>query len=150
MLAIGESLKQFWLRYEIKLQRGASQIELCAFENKYSVCLPNDLKDYLTTVNGFDGSTNWMTDENLITFLPLEEVVPLSQNLSREPEANSYFIFADFCISAHVYSIQLTNDAKLNNPVFIACDDNPIQVANTFSKFVRGYLEDDQSVLFPE
>ncbi len=96
MPAIGESLKQFWLRYDIKLRRGASEVELREFEGKHNILLPDDLKDYFSTVDGFTDS-GW--DENLIEFLPLAEVVPLSQEWSRKPEANSYFVFADYSIS---------------------------------------------------
>jgi len=145
MPAIGESLKQFWLRYNIKLRRGASETKLREFEDKYNVSLPDDLKDYFATVDGFADSG---VDENFITFLPLSEVVLLSQEWSRKPEASSYFVFADYSISCHVYAIRLTDDLTLGNPVFIVYDENPEQIAGSFSEFVQAYLTDN-SVLFP-
>lgn len=147
METIGESLKQFWLQQGIKLKLGASEIELFAFENKYDVRLPEDLKDYFSTVNGFEDSD---VDEDVITFLPLDEIEPLSKAWSLKPETKSYFIFADYSISCHVYAIQLTNDIKLNNPIFIAYDDNPIQIADSFSEFAQGYLNNDYKILFPQ
>ena len=146
MPAIGESLEQFWTRYGIKLQRGATEKELREFEAKYNVRLPDDLKDYFSTVDGFADSG---CDENVITFLPLAEVEPLSKAWSRKPEADSYFIFADYSISCHVYAIRLTKDLTLGNRVIIAYDDNPKQIAGSFAEFVRGYLADDYGVLFP-
>lgn len=68
MPAIGESLKQFWSRRTIKLRCAASEIELRGFEDKYNVLLPDDLKGYFATVNGFDALVSWVTDENVITF----------------------------------------------------------------------------------
>ena len=151
MLEIGESLKQFWLRYEIKLRSGASEVELRLFEDKYNVSLPDDLKDYFATVDGFDCSVNWMTDENVITFLPLAEVVPSSQTWALDvPDADSYFVFADYSLSCHVYMIRLRKDLSHGSQVFIAHDSNPIQIAVSFSEFVRGYLADDYKVLFPQ
>jgi len=147
MPIIGESLKQFWLRYDIKLRRGASEVELREFEQKYNVLLPEDLKDYFSTVDGFADSG---VDENVIYFLPLEEVVSLSEAWSRKPEASSYFIFADYSISCHVYAICLTNSLTLGNPVFIAYDETPKQIAGSFTEFVRGYLADDYGILFPQ
>lgn len=144
MSAIGESLKQFWLSQNIELRRGASEIELREFEAEYKVRLPDDIKDYFLTVNGSG------LDENVIEFLSLAEVVPLSQAWSRKPEANSYFIFADYSISCHVYAIRLTEDLTLGNPVFIAYDENPQQIADSFSEFVQGYLADDYGILFPQ
>ena len=146
MPAIGESLKQFWTHQNIKLRRGASEAKLREFEEKHKVCLPDDLKDYFSTVDGFADS-GW--DDNIIEFFPLAEIVPLSQEWSRRPEANSYFVFADYSISCHVYAIRLTDDLALGNPVFIVYDENPEQIAGSFSEFVRGYLADDYSVLFP-
>jgi hypothetical protein len=143
---IGESLKQYWLQQAIKLKLGASEIELRAFENTNNVHLPEDLKDYFSTVNGFDNSD---VDEEFITFLPLDEIEPLSKNWSKKPDAKSYFIFADYCISCHVYTIQLTNNIKLNNPIFIAYNDTPIQIADSFSEFIQCYLKNDYKVLFP-
>ena len=148
MREIGESLKQFWLRQNIKLQRGASETELREFEDKYNVLLPDDLKDYFSTVDGF---TDWGCDENVITFLPLVEVLPSSKTWALEvPDADSYFVFADYSISCHVYMIRLRNDLSLGNPVFIAHDGNPEQIAGSFSEFVQGYLADDYGVLFPQ
>ena len=151
MPAIGESLKQFWSRHRIRLRRGASEVELREFEDKYNVLLPDDLKDYFATVDGFDGSVSWMTDENAITFLPLAEVLPSSKTWALEtPDADSYFMFADFSLLCHVYMIRLRNDLSLGNPVFIARDVKPKQIAGSFSEFVQGYLADDYSVLFPQ
>jgi hypothetical protein len=144
MPTIGESLKNFWLRYGMKLRLGASEVELREFEGKYNVLLPDDLKDYFLTVDGSD------LDENVIEFLRLAEVVPLSQTWSHKPEADSYFVFADYSISCHVYAIRLTKDLTLGNPVFIAYDENPKQIADSFSEFVQGYLADDYGVLFPQ
>ena len=147
MSGIGETLKQFWIRNNIKLRRGASETELREFEQKYNVFLPDDLKDYFSSLNGFADSV-W--DENVITFLPLNEVVPISQEWSSKSEADSYFVFADYSISCHVYAIHLTNDTSLNNPVFIVYDENPIQIANSFTAFAEGYLVNDYRILFPQ
>ncbi len=148
METIGESLKQYWLQQGIKLKLGASEIELFAFENKYNVHLPEDLKDYFSTVNGFDNSD---VDGEFITFLPLDEIEPLSINWSQTPEAKSYFIFADYSISCHVYAIKLTKDTKFDNPVFIDFNDNknPTQIADSFAEFAQSYLKNDYKVLFP-
>lgn len=147
METIGKSLKQYWLQQGIKLKLGASEIELSAFENKYNVRLPKDLKDYFSTVNGFDDSD---VDGEFITFLPLDEVEPLSINWSQSPEAKSYFIFADYCISCHVYAIKLTKDTEFDNPIFIDFNDNknPTKIADSFSEFAQSYLKNDYKVLF--
>lgn len=96
MLANAETLKQFWLHQGVKLRRGATEEEFAAFELKYSIHLPTDLREYLATVDGFVDSEYWMTDNEVITFLGLDEMKPLSEYWSPEvADANNHFVFAD-------------------------------------------------------
>jgi SMI1 / KNR4 family (SUKH-1) len=152
MFSAGETLKRYWLRHGIKLKQGASEDELAAFEAEYHVRLPEDVREYFSAVNGFDGSEHWMTDENVITFLALNEMKPLSEAWSPKiVDAASYFVFADYSLSAHIYAIRLSNDSENDNPVVVAYDEeNLVKVASSFSEFVQGYIEDDKAVLFPE
>ena len=151
MFSAAETLKRFWLRQGIKLNAGASEAELAAFEREYNVRLPKDLRDYFATVNGFDGSEHWMTDENVITFLSLDEVKPLNEYWSPDvPDADSYFVFADYSISAHVYAIRLLNGSVNGNTVVVAYDGKPVEIAGSFAEFAERYLEDNKAVLFPQ
>ena len=141
MLANGETLKQFWLLQGIKLRRGATEKEFAAFELKYNIRLPADLREYLATVDGFDGSEHWMTDNEVITFLGLDEMKPLSEYWSPDvADANNYFVFADYSLAAHVYAIRLSSDSSDSNDVVVVYD-RPKKVARSFSEFVIGYLE---------
>jgi cell wall assembly regulator SMI1 len=91
MFQVGESLRKFWLRQGVRLNPAASEDELAAFEAKYHVRLPSDLREYFAAVNGFDGSEYWMTDNEAITFLGLDEVKPLSEYWSPDvADADSY------------------------------------------------------------
>ena len=150
MLPIGEAIKQFWLGQGIKLRRGATSEEFAAFELKHNIRLPDDLREYLTAVDGFDGSEHWMTDDEVITFLGLDEMKPLSEYWSPDvADANSYFVFADYSLAAHVYAIRLSSDSSDSNDVVVLYRE-PVKVACSFSKFVEGYLENSEAVLFPE
>ncbi len=103
MVSIGQALKRFWLRQGISLLPGASESELAAFEAKHNVNLPEDLRDYFATVNGFDGSEHWMTDDEVITFLSLGEMKPLNEYWSPAViDGDSYFVFADYSIAAQI------------------------------------------------
>ena len=150
MFHIGESLRKFWLRQGVKLNVGASEDELASFEAKYHVRLPSDLRDYFAAVSGFDGSETWMTDDEVITFLGLDEVKPLSEYWSSDvADADSYFVFADYSLAAHVYAIRL-NDSGDGSAVVVVYDSKPVKVADSFSEFVEGYLGRNNAVLFPE
>ena len=151
MFSVGETLKRYWLRRGIKLNHGVSEDELAAFEAKFHVRLPEDVREYFAAVNGFDGSEHWMTDENVITFLALNEMKPLGEAWSAKvADAASYYVFADYSLSAHVYAIGLSGSSETGNPVVVAYDENPVKVASSFTEFAQGYVEDDNAVLFPE
>ena len=149
MLPIGKALKQFWLRQGIKLRRGATAEDFAAFELKHNIRLPQDLREYLTNVDGFDGSEHWMTDDEVITFLGLDEMKPLSEYwLPEVADSSSYFVFADYSLAAHVYAIRLSSDSSDSNDVVVLYG-KPVKVARSFSEFVEGYLENNEAVLFP-
>lgn len=76
---IGTSLKDHWLSQSLEVNPGVSREELTAFESKYQVSLPSDLRDYFLTVNGmaegeptvmFDSFSelvsDYLTDPNLL------------------------------------------------------------------------------------
>ncbi len=147
MFQIVETLQKYWLRHGIKLNDGASENALAAFEAMHEVRLPEDLREYFASVNGFDDTV----DDNDVTFLRLEDMKPLSEYWSSDvADAESYFVFADYSISAHVYAIRLLNSPRNGNPVVVVYDREPVEVANSFSEFIEGYLENSVGVLFPD
>ena len=79
MVPTVKSLKTYWWRQGIKLRGGVSEDELAGFEAHYNILLPDDLREYFAAVNGFDGSEHWMTDNEVTTFLGLEEMKPLGE-----------------------------------------------------------------------
>jgi cell wall assembly regulator SMI1 len=150
MFAMSEALKKFWQEQRIILNPGALESELASFEAKYGVYLPWDFRSYLQTVNGFDDSEHWATDEHLITFLSLNEVKPLGEYWSAKiANTSGYFVFADYSISAHVYAIRLSDVLAASNDVVVVYD-NPVNVANSFSEFIQAYMANNDAVLFPQ
>jgi len=144
-----ETLKTFWLRQGIKLRPGASKDDLDVFEAKYNKRLPEDMREYFAAVNGFDLSEQWVTDGELITFLGLDEMKPLSEYWSWSiPDFDSFFVFADYSLAAHVYAIHL--DASVQRNEVVVVYERLVEVARTFSEFIEGYLQNRDTVLFPE
>jgi hypothetical protein len=149
MVPTVEALKTFWVRQGIKLRRGATELEFAAFEARYNVRLPEDVREYFASVNGFDGSEHWMTDKEVITFLALDEMKPLSEYWSPAvADSDSYFVFADYSLAAHVYAIRLDSSRHRNDVAVVY--DRTVEVASSFSEFIQGYLENNGAVLFPE
>lgn len=130
------------------MRPGASESQMAAFEQKYGVRLPADLRDYFETVNGFDLNKTGWCDGNCFSFFALEEVVPLSDEWWKDPDGDHYFILVDFLISSHVYAIHLGDNPESESPVFVAYSkDRPIRIAESFSEFVEGYLKGDSTIL---
>ena len=144
-----EDLKSFWGHQGIKLRPGAGEEEIRSFETRYAVRLPEDFRQYLASINGFDQSEHWMTDDNVITFLGLDEIRPLSEYWSPDvADAVDFFVFADCSLSVHFYAIRLRNAATDQNKVVVVYEEL-IEVAGSFSEFIERYLQRMESVLFP-
>ena len=149
MNALGELVKTHWLGQGINVRRGATESEIAAYEARYQVCLPEDMREFFTVVNGFDNRDGEEVDNDMITFFSLEEIKPLkATDWGIAARAESYFVFADWSISAHVYALRLSKDCTASGPVVVVYDAL-VKVADSFTEFMRAYLEDNKVVLFP-
>ena len=116
---------------------------MAAFEQRYNVRLPPDLRQYFLTLNGGILGHEGSADNELISFWRLDQVEPLARVSERE-----LFAFGDWSIDAHVYAIQLSVDATAPTPIYIDGGWQLIPVASTFAEFVRGYLAGNEHVLY--
>lgn len=143
-------LTEFWLSQDIKPNKGLTENEIAAFEAKYSLVLPQDIREYFLLINGFGDTDNWVTDNELITFLDLDQVTPVREYwYSDAKEADFYFTFADYSLSAFIYAIHLSSRVNDINTVAVFYDKEPVKVANSFSEFIEGYLKNDHSIISP-
>lgn len=135
--------------YRSRIKPGATESDLRAFEQRHSVCLPEDFREYLMLCDGMssqdighfggDGD-DWRV---LLEFWTLERINAEHDGVSRE-----YFGFADFLIDSHWYVIRLSADVHLSGAVGVG-DENGIdrQIGDSFSDFVEAYLRDPEHVL---
>jgi hypothetical protein len=150
MNSVSELVKTHWLRQGIKLRRGASESEVTAFEAKYDVCLPKDMREFFSVVNGFDNRNGEVVDNDMITFFSLEEIERLNvSDWSIAAPGESHFVFADWSISAHVYAVRLSKDCAASGAIVVVYDAL-VKIADSFAEFMQAYLEDNKAVLFPE
>ena len=147
-----QRLRNHWISHNVECNSGVSEDSLVAFEDRYGVTLPTDLRDYFLTVNGMlDG----VTDQDLIRFWTLEEVTPLpsgapeyaSQEYVDNPE--SLFLFADYSLWAHAYAIRLVSSPPNKNEILIIGGDYPIRLFQSFSDLLDSYLT-DKALMFPQ
>lgn len=141
--SVGESLKRHWSSHGIEINAGVSEAELQAFEQKYSMVLPGDLRDYFRCVNGMPPD---VVDDGMIRFWMLEEIEPLPQGAPQYSDGTyvqnpeTLFLFADYSIWAHAYAIRLGIKASESNEVIIIGYESPKSVSDSFSTFVDTYL----------
>lgn len=147
MTSLGALLKEHWMRQRINLRRGASETEIATFETKNDVRLPEDMREYFSVVNGFESGES---DNEFITFYSLEEIERLNiSDWGISHPAESYFIFADWSISAHAYAIQLLKSNTVANPVVVTYS-KLVKVADSFSEFMQAYIKADYAILNPD
>jgi hypothetical protein len=147
---IGTRLKNHWLSQGIEINPGVSNEELTAFESRYHVSLPSDMRDYFLMVNGMAVG---VSDHALIRFWSLNEVKPIPEEApgysdpSYIRDAQSLFLFADYCIWSHAYAIRLSSSHDTSNPVTVIGDETPTRMFDSFSELVSSYLSDPDRLL---
>ncbi len=137
------ALRAHWAANEVEAASPATPSNVAAFEQRYNVRLPSDLRQYFLTLNGGILGHEGSADNELISFWRLDQVEPLARVSERE-----LFAFSDWSIDAHVYAIQLSADATAPTPIYIDGCGQLIPVASTFAEFVRGYLAGNEHVLY--
>lgn len=155
-----ELIRRRWQALGIPVRAGLSPEALGAFERRYGVRLPEDVRRFYRCMDGMEYGS---TDEALYCFWPLAEVGTVPEKLAgfrgipdyggiedTLPEAESCFVFADHSIWVHVYAIRLSADPSAPAPViWIADGQTWAPLAPSFGEFLERYAADPWSVLAP-
>ena len=149
MTDIGDRLEAYWKTQSIEPPVGVSEDRLRQFENRFSMNLLLDIRNYFLRINGM-GSRNEV-DDDFFSFGPSEDVVPASEISEEEfiEDRSSNFVFADHSIELFSFAIHLGSSESFFHPV-IAIHSDPGEyrtsmVARSFSEFVERYLFDENS-----
>ena len=141
-----------WRRSEIAIRPGVSSIDVTAFETRYGVVLPTDVRDYFRAADG----TGDHMDDGLYRFWPLAEVQPVHDVLVSDrfeySDRYSYpdcFVFGDHCINCWDYAVRLTNDPMQPAPVFRVTGGEPPgeQMAASFREFMSRYAQNPDDIM---
>lgn len=142
-------LVRLWRSAGLTIRSGVQPGHIQAFESKYGVVLPADLREYFLTVDGMEDEL----DQGTNRFWPLANVRPVEDEL---PKAHSdrfeypgCFVFVDHCVWCWAWAVQIGKSSSAESgPVFqvSAGEAHPRQVAPSFSSFLRMYLVDQWSI----
>jgi len=144
---------KYWSRCNIAIRPGVSADAIAAFQSKYHVILPTDVRDYFMATDG----TGDDSDDEMYRFWPLAEVKPVHDELG-DTQHGSYrdrfaypdcFVFADYCIWCWAYAFKLTDDPTQPAPVFrVTASDPPgEQMASSFREFMAQYADDPDNII---
>ena len=137
-----------WTAHGIDCPPGVRPESLAAFEARYSVRLPDDVRRYFLTVNGM--GERGIYDHDFYSFWPLSDVCTVAKELpdraDRFPESSSYLLIADHSIDCPAFAIRLSGDARDSNPlVRVFADAGVLEVETafpSFAVFVEHYMRD--------
>jgi hypothetical protein len=148
--ALIERLNASWSKDGVCIQPGASIEQIEAFETQYQVHLPSDFREYFITINGME---RWETDENMFSFLPIDAIKSIPEELAdfggipdyrpimrTLTDPHHWFVIVDYLITSAVFAIRLSEDVE-STPVISISDGNRHRVvAQSFSAFLERYL----------
>jgi len=143
---------ELWRRSKVAIRPGVSSTNIAAFESKYGVVIPADVRAYFIAADG----TGDDMDDGLYRFWPLTEVQPVHEVLVSDrfeySDRYSYpdcFVFGDHCINCWDYALRLTTDPLQPAPVFRVTGGNPPgeQMATSFREFMTRYVQNPDSIV---
>jgi hypothetical protein len=150
MQMVGEKLVTHWRADGLFIRPGASEAHIRAFEKKYQVVMPPDLRAYFLCVDGMTMVLSDGEDKEGFCFWPLSRVKSATEELVRleglppynDQAMRDYFVFADYLQWSWAYAIYLLSGASPQNPVVLIGKEHPIKIADSFTSFVDLYLID--------
>jgi hypothetical protein len=135
-----------WQNESIPILKGVDDLTIQNFELKYCVKLPEDMKEYFSTVNGMGDHYD---EEWFNRLWPIEDVRPTSEwNGSFAelfPQSANCFLFFDHSIDLVNYAIRLSNSATTPTPIFRIFDHPDRRFdrhCNSFTEFAALFVND--------
>ena len=126
-----------WQKENLKLNTGATEQELLAFEAHYALTLPEDFRYFYSLVNGM---YDWDMDQLSFSLWPLARIQENIGAVSTIQDGILFsieIIFGDYLINCWQYMLA-TND-RLNYFVQVTHEKSEI-VAENFTEFLSKYL----------
>jgi hypothetical protein len=151
--SIIEALRERWRTQGILHEHHATEEELTAFESRYNVVLPPNLRRYFATVNGTAMGQYGMDDPDLLGFWHLDQVHTFAEENTASSDQDSgarhTFAFADYSIWCFGFGIRLSSDRTAATPIVCDVSSPPQKVADSFAEFISRYLQGDEDVIYP-
>jgi hypothetical protein len=140
-----------WQNEDIPILQGVDEVTIQKFESKYGVKLPEDMREYFSTVNGMG---DHIDEKNSFRFWPIEKVVPVQEYAPKFanifPESARYFLFFDVLYDSSMCAIGLGYAAAGPTPiyeVFYFEEGSRFRyICKSFTEFVGLYLNNPEEI----
>ena len=117
-----------WKNEGIKINQGASLMEIEEVEDALNFKFPDDFKKFYLAVNGFN-ELDWQ--EHMFTFWPLEMIVE-----ENSQDKNKDFVgFSDFLLASHYIGFRKSESGVYKRYHFMGHDESEL-IAHTFEEVV--------------
>lgn len=144
------AVREHWERQGILNDRGATSEEISAFEVRYRVTLPDDVRAYFEELNGTRGGALGMDDSDLLGFWHLDQVRTFAEEgVNNGPEDQHAFVLADYSIWGYAFGIVLLPHSDARPFVVVTYGYPQIRVADSLADFFAAYLQRDFDKLLP-
>jgi hypothetical protein len=142
---IYDRLLTYWKRRGIfPATHRATPLEIAAWEQKYGLRLPTDLREYVMRVNGFLHAETLEFDNQGNSLLPLSAMVPEEEWASR-PSHFQRFVFADHMIQCSWWCFRLSTDFTETTAFYLGGQmtlGHDRLIASSVEEFLELYIAD--------
>jgi hypothetical protein len=135
-----DAVISYWVAHKVNFLPGVSEDEILAFEEKYSVRVPDDMRCFYRTTNGTRVPLYSGQDHESYDFWPLSLVQP-------DSDYRWAMSFVDYRERSWWYAIDLTGEGGFGSGTvyFMGAEDGrPLIVARSFSDFLDLYVRSDE------
>jgi len=147
MLEVARELKKRWASMGVAYKPGVTASELDLVEQKFSVCLPREVCDYFSVVNGMDQ----FVDEECLQFFGLEELEDFENEYGRHPlipQGKRWLIIIDYLCKSHMFALEVSGERTDYCPVVFINGDTQI-ISPSFTSYLETYLVDLEEAAYP-
>jgi SMI1 / KNR4 family (SUKH-1) len=140
-----DQLVEYWRRQGVASAVARATLDDTAqWEERFGVCLPRDLREYVTRVNGMLNGEQLEFGDDFMSFLPLSAMMPEAE-WSKHYSEPDLFVIADFLISSYWWCVRLTPHVSEHSQIFVRGTKLAL-VASSLEEFLLAYMSGSKTI----
>jgi hypothetical protein len=127
-----------WQLENVRLNAGATEAELAAFEEHYDLALPAEFRHFYSVVNGMP---DLEADQHFFSLWPLARMIEENEGVLVErssPPQRIEIVFGDVLIDSYRYILAQTGEGQF----FVKVQGDKEILGNSFAHFWERYLSE--------